>query len=534
LKTLQNSDSEVSTNTIVELETQRLALQISLDAAKSQSERNRLGQFATPPALAKEVIVAAKTLIDKSPIRFLDPGFGTGAFYSALLDTLPNDRIGASEGYEIDPHYSIPTRRTWGRHGLVLHDGDFTKTKPPASEESRFNLIICNPPYVRHHHLSGNEKERLRDACNRICGGRIDGLSGLYCYFLVLSHEWLTDAGIAVWLIPSEFMDVNYGSWIKRYLIEKVTLLRVHRFDPIEVQFNDALVSSAVVFFKKIVPKPDHEAIFSFGGTLLRPRLEKRITLAALSGERKWTHFPTGEQRTGAGYVLGDFFSIKRGLATGDNSYFILTAERAVELKLPKQFLKPILPSPRHITGDEVLADSHGDPLTRPQLYLLDCRLSEERIRESYQTLWSYLEEGKARGLAARYLCRHRRPWYAQEDRPPPPFLSTYMGRSDNASGVPFRFIRNHSKATAANVYLLMYPKNVLSTVSHVRAGLSDDVWRLLNRLKPRVLLDEGRVYGGGLHKLEPRELAHVAADEIADLLGLPKKRSAEQLQLLG
>lgn len=44
-------------------------------------------------------------------------------------------------------------------------------------------------------------------------------------------------------------------------------------------------------------------------------------------------------------------------------------------------------------------------------------------------------------------------------------------------------------------------------------------IWSVLNQLKPEHLLDEGRIYGGGLHKLEPRELANVPADQIAKLL---------------
>ncbi len=471
-------------------------------------------------------------MIGEGPIRFLDPAFGTGAFYSALLSTFTDARTAAAEGYEIDPHYGAPAQRLWNETGLVLHLGDFTKA--PATGKERFNLVVCNPPYVRHHHLPADEKNRFRDICGKILGGRVDGLSGLYCYFLVLSHEWLADDGLGVWLIPSEFMDVNYGSWVKRYLGEKTTLLRVHRFDPNDVQFGDALVSSTVLFFRKRLPPTRHEVSLTFGGTLEKPRLKMRIALTTLSHEKKWTRLATEEHRIGSGYSLGDFFSVKRGLATGDNSYFILTPERALDLKLPKRFLKPILPSPRHIVGNEVLAHSDGTPLTEPRLFLLDCPLSEERVRESYPDLWLYLEDGKSRGLAARYLCRHRSPWYAQEERPPAPFISTYMGRSNSESRAPFRFIRNRSKATAANVYLLMYPKSALLSALHSRSQLADTIWSRLNELEPRTLLDEGRVYGGGLHKLEPKELGRVPADWLAELLGLPKRKAQEQLQLLG
>jgi len=44
-------------------------------------------------------------------------------------------------------------------------------------------------------------------------------------------------------------------------------------------------------------------------------------------------------------------------------------------------------------------------------------------------------------------------------------------------------------------------------------------VWEALNRITPARLLGEGRVYGGGLHKLEPKELASVPVPEIAALL---------------
>jgi adenine-specific DNA-methyltransferase len=40
-----------------------------------------------------------------------------------------------------------------------------------------------------------------------------------------------------------------------------------------------------------------------------------------------------------------------------------------------------------------------------------------------------------------------------------------------------------------------------------------------LNQITSQAMLDEGRVYGGGLHKIEPKELANVSALEVNALL---------------
>lgn len=513
----------------------RVSLQAHLDAKKTQPERNRLGQFATPTALASDILRFGLGLLGEDvPIRFLDPAIGTGSFFSALVAAVPADRIEMAKGYEVDALYTEPARELWRGTSLDIVLGDFTRAVPPPDHANRFNLLICNPPYVRHHHIGNGEKSRLQESTKTACGVRISGLAGLYCYFLGLSHAWLRQGGVAGWLIPSEFMDVNYGGPVKRYLLDKVTLLRIHRFDPGDVQFDNALVSSAIVWFRNDPPRESHSVEFTFGGSLLSPKLCRTIPAGALRHEAKWTRFPASDIRQGTTlHRLSDLFTIKRGVATGDNKFFILTKEEAAAHGLPVEVLRPILPSPRYVPTNKIESDPHGLPVIDRQLFLLDCRLAETEVCERYPELWKYLESGKP-DVSARYLCRSRKPWYSQEERSPAPILCTYLGRADAKNGRPFRFILNHSRAIAANVYLLLYPKPALARAIAQDGLLLRQIWEGLNGLRPDSILGEGRVYGGGLHKLEPRELGNVDAAPI--LSSIPElqdqKTASVQLQL--
>ena len=518
------------------IEAKRVVLQARLDSEKSQGERNKLGQFATPPALATQILQCAKQLLPTDArIRFLDPGFGTGSFYSALRHAFPATHIACAVGFETDAALAQNARSLWGDTALQLHIADFTLTQPPPSESAKANLLICNPPYVRHHHLRGDEKLRLQGMSEQIAGVRLSGLAGLYCYFLCLSHAWMAKNCLAGWLIPSEFMDVNYGRQIKDYLLSRVTLLRIHRFDPNDMQFSDALVSSAVVWIRNALPPVDHAVEFTYGGSLLTPELSKIVSAKAIRHESKWTRFPHRAAKTACDstqVVLSDLFKIQRGLATGDNRFFILSRDQVAAHQISETFLTPILPSPRYLEVDEVPADSNGNPILERRLFLLTCNLPEAVLRTQHLSLWKYLQLGIKSGVQRGYLCTHRSPWYAQENRPPSPFLSTYMGRQDTGSGRPFRFILNHSKATAPNVYLMLYPKPFLQMALKEKPPLATTVWQALNQISTSTLTSEGRVYGGGLHKLEPKELGNVPAETILAALEAKALGKMKQLSL--
>ncbi|GIW03571.1 MAG: hypothetical protein KatS3mg059_0191 [Thermomicrobiales bacterium] len=512
----------------INLEEKRISLQSQLDSAKAAAERNLLGQFATPSKLAREILAYARDHIALSgPIRFLDPAIGTGSFYSALLEEFESALIERAIGYEIDPHYGEPARQLWADTPLEVRLADFTRARPQDPSE-KATLLICNPPYVRHHHINPDDKKYLTAATFKASGMRLSGLAGLYCHFLGLAHAWMAEGALAGWLIPSEFMDVNYGSEVKRYLLERVTLTHIHRFDPDDAQFDDALVSSAIVWLVNTPPHDDHEITFSYGGTLAQPQFVGRVRRSVLATLRKWTRLPrfsVDHEHSDDGTRLGCHFTIRRGIASGSNEFFILTPGQIAAHDLPWEFFRPILPSPRYLYDNEVMADARGWPVLDEQLFLLDCRLPEAEVREHYPTLWRYLQRGVESGVSTTYLARHRSPWYAQEHRPAAPIVCTYMGRNGTRHGRPIRFILNHSQATAANGYLMLYPKPPLATLARDDPSLLRRIWEELNTIEVERLLTEGRVYGGGLYKLEPRELANVNLSVLDELTRSLRRR---------
>lgn len=517
-------------------ESRRQQLQITLDAERSSEERNKLGQFATPHELAAEIAGVALKYLGDRPIRFMEPAVGSGAFYSALLATCPAGRIKRAFGFKLDPRFVEAARTLWADSGLIVTPGDFTSTPTPTSDELRATLILANPPYVRHHHLERAHKLALQARAEATLDARVSGLTGLYVYFIILAHGWMSDDAVAAWLVPTEWMDVNYGASLKEYLCSKVQLLRVHRFDAADVQFGDALVSSSIIFFRKATPPAGGTCEMTVG-RLTAPTRSRSQDISGLRHALKWSPYfqPLSAQGPATSarcaLTLSDLLMVKRGIATGDNAFFIRPRAEFARRGIPRSFLRPVLPSSRHLTGDVIGRAADGYPDLEEPLALLDCNLSESEIKARYPNLWHYLESEPGQEARRGYLARGRRLWYAQEHRPNAPVVSTYMGRG-RAGRPPFRFFWNQSEATATNVYLLLIPKPKLAALLQETPALGRVIVDFLVDTDPVELLGHGRVYGGGLHKLEPKELGRLNATKLAERLGLDPGPRASQTRL--
>lgn len=516
------------------IEGRRLVFQRTIDATRLAPERNLLGQFATPLALATEITARALSHVSpETPISMLEPACGTGAFFSAVSIIVNRERIARCCGVEVDPSFSAAARELWEAEKVEIHTADFFDFAARREEKQHFNLLCANPPYVRHHHLPAERKRALQSRIAAELGLSTSGLTGLYVYFILLSDALLAEGAVAAWLIPSEFLVVNYGAPLREYLRTKVTLLEVFQFDPEEVQFDDALVSSCVVIYRKSSPPPDHSVLFRYGGSCAEAAHERQLTVKDLGHQSRWHIAPVDpavpvplETAT-----VGDLFTVRRGIATGANQFFVLTREQSVEYGLPLEILRPVLTSPRQLTGEIIEGDEQGFPRVPEPLVLLDCTSAPKELAKQFPSAWKYLEQGREQGVSDGYLCRNREPWYLQEQRPAPPYLVSYMGRSTSKRDTPIRFFLNRSQATATNGFLCLYPKTVLESALKDHPEREAELLRLLNAISADTFRRIGRSYGGGLHKVEPSELLRLPLPALPSWLEIEEEQ--QQFALL-
>jgi hypothetical protein len=130
--------------------------------------------------------------------------------------------------------------------------------------------------------------------------------------------------------------------------------------------------------------------------------------------------------------------------------------------------------------------------------------------------LWEYLQTADSLDIRKGYILRSRTPWYRQEQRQAAPFFCTYMGRGSKDK-IPFRFVWNRSKAVATNLYLMLTPIGGLSAMLARYPERESLIHEWLGKLTSGELRGEGRVYGGGLNKIEPNELSRISTQSLVE-----------------
>lgn len=454
--------------------------------------RKDLGQFWTPDWVAKAMVAYASDIAAGS---MLDPAVGLGVFPSwAKRLGLPLD----FHGVEKDPLVLNSITDTDIRARVLL--GDFIT----ADFEAKYDFIVANPPYLRHHALPAELKDYMDAQSRKALGFGIDRRAGIHVHFLLKSLLLLKPGGKLTFIVPADVFEGVFARELWGWIADRYHIRAVTTFSPDASPFPELDINPVVVFIQRDAPTnnliwshitaPGSDDFYRFvksgfldtGGSI--QTLQRTVREAVATGLSRPPRPPKE-------YVpLADFAYVRRGIATGANSFFLLTAEQLRNLNIGEEFIRPVVPKTRYLNGltftkkDFRLLADQGKPVF---LFAPDGR----PIDQYPDPVQDYLRRGEKIGLPKRALIGKRRPWYKMESREPPDFFFAYLGRRN------VRFVRNLSGALPLTTLLAVY--------SRTRdEGFLHELHKILNH--PDVisqLVYVAKSYGRGALKAEPRQL---------------------------
>jgi adenine-specific DNA-methyltransferase len=457
-----------------------------------ERETRRLGQVATPQRIAN---LMARWVMSSMPRAVLDPAAGLGDLLAACCRLNPQAGL---VGVESDAK-TLERAKATAPRGTKLIRADYLK-----SEAGLFDGIIANPPYVKAHRLDYAESD-WRYFEERF-GTSLDRLTNLYALFLLKIWEDLAPRGRAAVILPSEFLNANFGEEIKERLVRSVRPSALVVFSPSVSLFSDALTTSAIVFLEKSRPcnspawlkrVESIEQAEDFVSELCRNAVtgsdSSCLEFASLNPRSKWLNtLLNGSAQIHAAQFprsVGDFFGCSRGIATGANDYFCLSRAEMRERNLIGEHVEPCLTK---------AADAEGLVFTNEKFAALiahDRRCFLLNPSHDDRALASYLKLGEQRGIPQRHLPSHRPVWYLPENRPVADILVAVFSRES------VKFILNTSAAKNLTCFHGLYAKPGFEALPPLMT-------LFLNSSGGRAsFLRVNRFYGDGLNKVEPRDV---------------------------
>ena len=453
-------------------------------AAVPAEQRRAQGVTFTPPWLVQRMLdrAAARGCFD----TIVDGGAGTGRFALAAAERFPSAQVLAVEN---NPVLASALRQAVLARGLgarvTVIEADFRAVALPLSGRA---LFIGNPPYVRHHDIAADWKRWYAEGM-AARGQHASQLAGLHAHFMLRTVQLMRPGDTLCLVTAAEWLDNGYGSALRDLLTQAPTIglkaLWLAAAD--EPVFPDALVS-AVVLEAVAAAEP---AAVQLGRLLRRDFSPTRLVdAAALRAAARWSLLcQPGSELSTEGIELGEMFRVTRGQVTGMNTAWLMPANAPDSLR---ELGVPAVTRAREIIDGSVLA-----PDARRRLRsVIDLPVELDRLNaQQRQAAEAWLERARNLGAHASYVARQRKAWHAVGMREPPAAFVSYMGRR------PPVFMPNPQRLSYLNIAHGLYPRQP------VEAGV---LQRVLDHLNTHTGIYSGRVYGGGLAKFEPGDVARL------------------------
>ena len=476
---------------------------IENDYSKSISieHRKKFAQFFTPFPIAD--LMAKWILGNKKLKTVLEPAFGLGVISRAILNQQENVEI---KGFEIDNAIFENTKQYFeDTDNVNIHLQDYMYN----DWQNKYDGIICNPPYFKFHDY--DNKNILKEIeTNLKC--KLNGFTNLYTLFLLKSIHQLSPNGRCAYIIPSEFLNSDYGKWVKAYLIKSKTLRHIIVIDFEENVFDDALTTASIILcandnstnrvqFSNIQSLQDLSKIDAiitdypnFSDTILT------YNFSELNPEIKWKAYYQKQNSIKFKNLVpfSTYAKVVRGIATGSNEYFTFNTSKAQEFGIEEQYLLPCICSAKDAKSSFFTTQDFEELKNSDKSVFLFNAKKSTVATVAEGNIKKYIQKGEEEEINKRFLTASRTPWYSLENRKPAPIWVSVFNRTG------LRFIRNEANISNLTSYHCIYPKQ-----TNLFSDIDIDLLfaYLLTDTAKQIFEDNSREYGNGLQKFEPNDL---------------------------
>lgn len=472
--------------------------------------RKARGAFFTPPAIAEYL---ADWAIGDNPLAtVLDPTCGDGVFLIAAGQRLKalgrqvSDLDSQVFGVDLHRESLDEAVRVLEGEGLDAHllASDFFAVPTPDTLDSALpylDAVIGNPPFIRYQEHVGDSRRMSAEAALKQ-GVRLNGLASSWAASLAHAAGFLKPEGKLAMVLPAELLTVGYAEPIRTWLRGRFERVNLILFE--QLQFEDALADVVLLLAEGRGGSDSFSLTYVDSAedlASIRPHTHLNVT-PPLSG--KWTDIliPKAARglyrdvKTSHFLALGDYGTSELGVVTGANNFFALSEATRLEFKLDEsQLVRISPPGTRHLRGASFTTSQWNSLREGGERVWL---FRPEALDDTASRI-AYTEHGEELGVDQAYKCQIRSPWWRPPLSSAPDLFFTYMSHN-----YP-RLIANTAKAA------------FLNSMHGVR--LKADLPEFVLEALPFMCLNSvtmlgaeinGRSYGGGILKMEPREAAQL------------------------
>lgn len=381
---------------------------------RMKSREDKLsGSYYTPHKTVrfmKEYLAEEKKIYRK----VLEPSAGDGRF----LDVFQDEDIQKFVAVELIEEKAEVLKQKGYPEQVEIVAADFLDYVKGTTE--KYQLIIGNPPYINIKNTRNDIKRKMKEVCEKY--HLPDSLmQNMWVAFVLAALSCLEKDGIVFFVLPIEFLQVQYAEKIRLFLEEYFNTIHILSFK--ERMFPQIEQESCLVYLTnewkkqpciefKIYDKLDSQ-IPCYCSRIERNKPLKKWTNAVLSDEEiDLFHMVSAKY-----LKVSEVCDASPGIVTGANNEFILTKNQVEQLAC-EEIVLPTIPKSNMLSGRFILTPETVQQLGEEgkRIYLLNLAHTDKRSfpkpLEEYLEQTGEKENAQGIKLKDRYKCKNRKPWY--------------------------------------------------------------------------------------------------------------------------